>query len=197
MYLQREKVNLREERIVWLLVVFLKGHSEAGSGGVCGGKLKIGTVATRMKNCYWSDTDSSRKQDSKQYCWPLNNAAGVVRDADLPHSWRTQASLIGGPWYLWLPCISSSASADSTNHRSYSTVYLLLKKKTQFMWTHAVVVQESIVIAFSFLPPCNLPLMPHVSRTEYGTIGQRKMSLAESQSKQSIKGWVWSRPTTA
>ena len=68
MYLQREKVNLREERIVWLLVVFLKGHSEAGSGGVCGGKLKIGTVATRMKNCYCSDTDSSRKQDSKQYC---------------------------------------------------------------------------------------------------------------------------------
>jgi len=69
------------------------------------------------------------------------------------------------------------------------------RKKAQFTWTHAVVVQGSI--AFSFLPPCNLPLMHHVSRTGYGTTGQRKMSLAESQPKQSIKGWVWSRLTTA
>ena len=47
--------------MVWLLVVFLKGHSEAGSGGVCGGKLQIGSVAARMKKCYWSDTAGSSK----------------------------------------------------------------------------------------------------------------------------------------
>ena len=46
--------------MVWLLVVFLKGHSEAGSGGVCGGKLQIESVAARMK-CYWNDTAGSSK----------------------------------------------------------------------------------------------------------------------------------------
>ena len=93
--------------------------------GVCGGKLQIGSAAARMKKCCCRDTASSNKTgNGTADPWA---AEGVVRDVDLPRSWRTHAPLTVGPWYLWLPCISSSASADSTNHRSYSTVYLLLK----------------------------------------------------------------------